>query len=72
MDTRRRDRQSGKPSQALEHVQGQHRKFGTSMVDNWLIHGPEHTVGHIGRPRNLQKVTARMNHDLSSFEAARL
>src|ERR1700716_546354 len=40
------------------------------MVNDGMVHGPEHAIGNIRRTGNLQKMAACMNHFISEgFEA---
>ena len=49
--------------QPLKDVYRQSGKFGTPVVDGGLSDGPENSLRHVGRPRDLEKMTpARVAH----------
>ena len=49
---------------AGEHLPAEHAELRAAMIDRRLRDGSEHRQRRVGRPRNLQEVSARlMAHD---------
>jgi hypothetical protein len=59
-------------AQALENFRAQFRELRTAMVDDRMIHGPEHAIRDIGWTRDLEKVAACMNHFNSDWLRSRI
>ena len=47
---------------AFQDFFAQFREFGTSVVDDRMVHSPENAIRRVGRTGDLKKVATRMNH----------
>src|SRR6266566_3030674 len=57
---------AAQPAQSGQHVAGQRGELGTAVVDRGCRHRPQHPVGDIRRPGDLEEVPAALvRHDLS-------
>ena len=42
-----------------KHAFREHSELGAAMIDRRVVDRPQHTIGHVGRTRDLQEVTSR-------------
>ena len=47
--------------EAVEHLAAEPRERRAAVIDGRLRHRAQHAVGHVGRPGDLEKVTASHN-----------
>ena len=57
-------------TQLLQNLRAKSREFCAAMVHDRLVHGPQDTVRHIRWPRNLKKMSTRMDHGEPPAEMA--